>query len=197
MFTGIVEAVGVVTAVADAGATSRLTIEAPTLARELALGESVAVDGVCLTVAALDGDAWTVDVMKVTREATTLARIAPGRRVNLERAVRADGRLGGHIVQGHVDGVATLVARDSTPEWDDLVFELPPALARYVVPKGSIAINGVSLTAAAKEAGRVTVSLIPTTLTRTTFGESVVGDMANIEVDVIGKYVETLLGGRE
>ena len=197
MFTGIVEAVGVVTAVADAGATSRLTIEAPTLARELALGESVAVDGVCLTVAALDGDAWTVDVMKVTREATNLARIAPGRRVNLERAVRADGRLGGHIVQGHVDGVATLVARDSTPEWDDLVFELPPALARYVVPKGSIAINGVSLTAATKEARRVTVSLIPTTLTHTTFGESVVGDTANIEVDVVGKYVESLLGGRE
>jgi riboflavin synthase len=196
VFTGIVEATGSVTVVDEADSASRLTISAPGLAEALTVGESVAVDGVCLTVAAIEGTAWTSDVMRVTRETTTLGSIAAGRRVNLERALRADSRLGGHFLQGHVDGIATLLSHDSGPEWDDLTFHLPAPLIRYVVTKGSIAIDGVSLTVAAVDGDRVTVSLIPTTLRATNLGEKHAGDRANIEVDVIGKYVESLLGGR-
>src|SRR5690606_14235391 len=135
-------------------------------------------------------------VMKITRDTTTLNDVAPGRRVNLERALRADGRLGGHIMQGHVDGSAELVARDSQTEWDDFTFVLPADLVRYVVPKGSIALNGVSLTVAALEGDRATVSLIPTTLADTTLGDLAIGDRVNVEVDVMGKYVESMLAAR-
>lgn len=196
MFTGIIEAVGTVDAVEVSGSAARLTISSPDFVGALVNGESVAVDGVCLTVAAIDGSRWEADVMRITREVTTLGAAAAKGRVNLERAVRADSRLGGHIVQGHVDGVATLEARETGPEWDDLTFRLPPGLARYVVSKGSIAINGTSLTAAALDGDLLTVSLIPTTLTHTTFGNSRVGDRANIEVDILAKYVEGLLKGR-
>lgn len=196
MFTGIIEAVGTVDAVEVSGSAARLTLSSPEFAGALANGESVAVDGVCLTVAAVDGPRWEADVMRITREVTTLGGAASGGKVNLERAVRADARLGGHIVQGHVDGVATLVKRETGAEWDDLTFRLPPGLARYVVSKGSIAINGTSLTAATLDGDLVTVSLIPTTLTHTTFGAARVGDHANIEVDILAKYVEGLLGAR-
>ncbi|MDN4482020.1 riboflavin synthase [Demequina lignilytica] len=192
MFTGIVETLGAVVAVEHAGARSRLTIEAPGLT-DLVHGESIAVNGVCLTVAAHEGSSWTADVMRITLETTALAGIAAGDRVNLERAMPANGRLGGHLMQGHVDGVATLVARDSQPEWDDLTFEIPAALERYVVRKGSIALNGVSLTVAELDGLRATVSLIPTTLEETTFGSFQVGDQANVEVDVIAKYVEKMM----
>lgn len=201
MFTGIVEAVGTVVDVVDDGSRSRVTIESRGFGSDLQHGESIAVDGVCLTVAA-QPDAqgqtgvWLADVMRITRETTTLGDIAPGRRVNLERALRADGRLGGHIMQGHVDGSAELVARDSQAEWDDFTFALPAELARYVVPKGSIALNGVSLTVAALEGNLATVSLIPTTLADTTLGALVVGDSVNVEVDVMGKYVESMLAAR-
>lgn len=193
MFTGIVETLGVVTAVADAGASARITFEAPGMA-DLRHGESIAVNGVCLTVAEHQGQSWTADVMRVTLETTALDGVAVGDRVNLERAMVAGGRLGGHIMQGHVDGTATLVARDSQPDWDDLTFEIPAALTRYVVRKGSIALNGVSLTVAEIDDARVTVSLIPTTLAETTFGGFRTGDRANVEVDVVAKYVEKLVG---
>ncbi|WP_062133715.1 riboflavin synthase [Demequina aestuarii] len=202
MFTGIVEAVGTVVNVDDDGARSRVTIQSDGFGTDLAHGESIAVDGVCLTVAGqpeADGrltGLWDADVMRVTRETTTLGDIAPGRRVNLERALRADGRLGGHIMQGHVDGSAQLVARDSQEDWDDFTFALPADLVRYVVPKGSIALNGVSLTVAALDGDRATVSLIPTTLADTTLGGLSMGDSVNVEVDVMGKYVESMLAAR-
>ena len=196
MFTGIVEAVGTVTAIAEHGAQSQLTISTPGWGGDLEFGESIAVNGVCLTVAKHSGDEWLADVMRVTRSTTTLGNVQPGARVNLERALRADARLGGHIMQGHVDGTAELVARDSQPDWDDLTFRISPDYARYVVRKGSIALNGTSLTVAELEGDLVTVSLIPTTLVETTFGDAKVGDFANVEVDVVGKYVERMLGER-
>lgn len=196
MFTGIVETVGTVVDVVDEGARSRLTIRKDGLGDDLVHGESISVDGVCLTVAEQSDDAWVADVMRVTRETSTLGNVVPGATVNLERALRADGRLGGHIMQGHVDGIATLVARDSQPEWDDFVLEIPDELVRYVVPKGSIALNGVSLTVAQLDGNRVTVSLIPTTLADTTLGALTVGNHVNVEVDVLGKYVESMLQAR-
>lgn len=194
MFTGIVEAIGTVSSVEDHGVSSRLVLTAPHLGTDIAHGESIAVNGVCLTVAAHEEDGWAFDIMRITEETTTLGELASGARVNLERATRADGRLGGHIMQGHVDGVATLVSRDSQPEWDDLTFTVPRELLRYVVLKGSISLNGVSLTVARLVDDAVTVSLIPTTLTETTLGELVVGNRVNIEVDVIAKYVERMMG---
>lgn len=201
MFTGIVEAVGTVTAIADHGAQSQLTVSTPGWGDDLEFGESIAVDGVCLTVAKHTGNEWIADVMRVTRATTTLGVVEPGARVNLERALRADARLGGHIMQGHVDGTAVLVSRDSQPDWEDLVFRIQPEYARYVVRKGSIALNGVSLTVAEltsdAEGDLVTVSLIPTTLAETTFASLEPGARVNVEVDVVGKYVERMLAGRE
>lgn len=196
MFTGIVESIGVITAITEVGAQSQIAISSPGFGADLTHGESIAVDGVCLTVAKHSGDEWIADVMRITRETTSLSDIAVGQRVNLERAMRADGRLGGHLMQGHVDATAILVARDSQPDWDDLTFEIPESIARYVVAKGSIALNGVSLTVAALEGNRATVSLIPTTLADTTFGGAEVGLVVNVEVDVIAKYVESMIGAR-
>lgn len=196
MFTGIVEAVGTVESVTESGAQAQFTIHTDGFGAELVHGESIAVNGVCLTVAKHTGDSWVADVMTITLETTALGDLSAGDRVNIERAMRADGRLGGHIMQGHVDGTAVLVERDSQPDWDNLTFELPDDLLRYVVRKGSIALNGVSLTVAELEGNRATVSLIPTTLAETIFGAAKVGDRANVEVDVIGKYVEKMLGER-
>jgi riboflavin synthase len=196
MFTGIVQSVGTVTSIEDGGATARLAISSTGLGSDLVHGESIAVNGVCLTAAAVDPDSWTADVMRITLETSTLGDLREGSSVNLERAMLATGRLGGHIMQGHVDGVASLVARDSQADWDDLTFSLPADLLRYVVRKGSIALNGVSLTVAELDGDRVTVSLIPTTLTDTIFGDYAVGDKANVEVDVIAKYVERMMGER-
>lgn len=195
MFTGIVESMGTITSVDESGAQARITISSPGFGEDLRHGESVAVSGVCLTVASQDGGSWVADVMRVTRETTTLGDAAAGRRVNLERALRADGRMGGHIVQGHVDGIATLVRRDSAAEWDDLTFSVPEEVARYVVTKGSICLDGVSLTVAALDGRDATVSLIPTTLADTTLGALAVGDRVNVEVDVLAKYVERFVGG--
>lgn len=192
MFTGIIESLGAVAAIEPAGARVRLTIDAPGL-EEFTHGESIAVNGVCLTVESFDGSAWTADVMEVTLSTTALSWLKVGDKVNLERAMLATGRLGGHIVQGHVDGVATLVARDSHPDWDNLSFAIPADLERYVVRKGSISLNGVSLTVAQLEGTTVTVSLIPTTLEHTTFGAFQAGDRANVEVDVVAKYVEKMV----
>jgi riboflavin synthase len=197
MFTGIVEAMGTITAVDESGAQSQITIASPGFGADLQHGESVAVNGVCLTVARRLEENWVADVMRVTRETTTLGDAKPGMKVNLERAMRADGRMGGHIVQGHVDGIATLARRDSTPEWDDLTFTVSEEVARYVVPKGSICLDGVSLTVAALDGRDVTVSLIPTTLSDTVLGDLAVGDRVNVEVDVLAKYIERFVGGAE
>jgi riboflavin synthase len=157
-------------------------------------GDSIAVDGVCLTVVDVSGTVFGVDVMPESLARTALGRLEVGGRVNLERAVRADGRLDGHLVQGHVDGVGTLLSRTPGERWDDLAFGCPPALARYVAEKGSIAVSGVSLTVTWVAPQSFGVSLIPTTLARTTLGGLGVGDEVNLEVDVIAKYVERLLG---
>jgi len=196
MFTGLVEAVGTVTAIAEHGAQSQLTIATPGWGDDLTFGESIAVNGVCLTVAKHSGDEWVADVMRVTLQTTSLGGLEVGAQVNLERALRADARLGGHIMQGHVDGTALLISKDSQPDWTDLAFRVEPGYARYVVRKGSIALNGVSLTVAELEGDVVTVSLIPTTLAETNLGSLEPGATVNVEVDVVGKYVERMLGER-
>ena len=197
MFTGIVEELGTVTAIEHPdGGDAVLTVHGPVVTSDAALGDSISVSGVCLTVTSLPGQTFTADVMPESLERTCLGDLVPGDQVNLERAVRADGRLGGHIVQGHVDGVATLRSRAPGPRWDDLVFEAPAELTRYVAEKGSIAVSGVSLTVTSVTETAFGVSLIPTTLEATILGALLPGDRVNIEVDVLAKYVERLLGAR-
>jgi len=193
MFTGIVEELGTVAAVEDQGDALRLTVRASTALEGTALGDSIAVNGCCLTVAATDGDTWTADVMQETLDKTSLAGVAPGDRVNLERAMTADKRLGGHLVQGHVDGVGTVVRRSPSEHWDVVEVSLPADLARYVVPKGSICVDGVSLTVVDVGAGSFTVSLIPETLARTTLGSRRPGERVNLETDMIARHVEKLI----
>lgn len=198
MFTGIIEEVGTVVAIdtAPAGADdgdARLTIRGPLVTSDAAPGDSIAVSGVCLTVAALDDGTFTADVMPESLRRTALGTLAVGGPVNLERAVRADGRLGGHVVSGHVDGVGHILSRDPGPRWDDVVISLPAGLAGYVAEKGSITLSGVSLTVTHVGADSFGVSLIPTTLAATTLGALAVGDPVNLEVDMIAKYVERLL----
>jgi riboflavin synthase len=199
MFTGIVEELGTVVSVEHRGADSRIVLDGPKVREGTEVGASIAVDGVCVTVTDVDGSAFAVDLMPETLQRSTLGGLRAGHHVNLERAVRADGRLDGHIVQGHVDGVGHLVQRTPGPRWDDLVIELPVGLSRYVAEKGSIAVSGVSLTVTHVNVDRFGISLIPTTLEVTTLGGLAVGDPVNLEVDVIAKYVERLLddgGGR-
>ncbi|MBD8077850.1 riboflavin synthase [Cellulosimicrobium arenosum] len=197
MFTGIVEEMGTVREIAFPGGAdvdAVLTVEGPLASSDAALGDSIAVNGVCLTVVGLSGDGtFAADVMPESLRRTALADLAPGARVNLERAVRADARLGGHVVQGHVDGVGELVSRSPGARWDDLVFSAPPGLTRYVAEKGSIAVSGVSLTVTHVDDEGFGVSLIPTTLGATILGALVPGDRVNLEVDVLAKYVERLL----
>jgi riboflavin synthase len=194
MFTGIVEELGTVVELDVRGGDARLRVDGPAVVTGTAPGDSIAVDGVCLTVVDVSGTVFGVDVMPESLARTALGRLEVGGRVNLERAVRADGRLDGHLVQGHVDGVGTLLSRTPGERWDDLAFGCPPALARYVAEKGSIAVSGVSLTVTWVAPQSFGVSLIPTTLARTTLGGLGVGDEVNLEVDVIAKYVERLLG---
>jgi len=196
MFTGIVARVGTVVAVEPAGDAARITVAGADLSTA-STGDSVAVDGVCLTVAALDGDAFVADLLPETRRRTSLGAVEVGRHVNLESAATPTTVLGGHLVQGHIDGVATVARRSPGAAWDDVVVTLPAGLSRYVVEKGSIALNGVSLTVVAVDGNDVAVSLIPETLSRTTWGELQVGAPVNVEVDVIAKYVERLLAFRE
>ncbi|MGW0063347.1 riboflavin synthase, partial [Streptosporangium sandarakinum] len=158
-------------------------------------GDSIAVNGVCLTVVEVDGDVFTADVMKETLDRSSLGALRPGSPVNLERAVRADARLGGHIVQGHVDGTGTLLSREPGEHWEVVRISLPAELNRYVVEKGSIAVDGVSLTVAGVDGESLTVSLIPTTLRLTTLGAKRPGDPVNLEADVIAKHVEKLTAG--
>jgi len=203
MFTGIVEELGVVVSRADLEDSAQLRVRAQTVLGDLAHGDSVSVNGVCLTVAELAGDgSFTADVMAETLNRSALAGLLTGDRVNLERSVTASTRLGGHIVQGHVDAVGTIVSRTSGHRWDVVRIGLPPDLSRYVVQKGSIAVDGISLTVsglsdlsdASSDGGAwFEVSLIPTTLARTTLGFRQPGDAVNLEVDVIAKYVERLV----
>ncbi len=202
MFTGIVEELGTVHAVQDQGDAIRLTIRAEKVLDDVHLGDSIAVNGCCLTVAETEAsgdpgagvvDLWTADLMQETLRRTSLAGVAPGDRVNLERAVLATARLGGHIVQGHVDGVGTVISRSPSEHWDLVAVSLPPDLAPYLVEKGSITVDGVSLTLVEVTADSFTVSLIPETLARTTLGTHRPGDRVNLEVDVIAKHVEKLL----
>lgn len=203
MFTGIIEEIGVVEALERGGGTAttsgdgpdaRLSVRGPLVASDTRRGDSIAVSGVCLTVTDLPGDGtFTVDVMPESLRRTALSDLAVGSPVNLERAVRADGRLGGHIVQGHVDGVGTIVRRTPGPRWDDVEIDLAPELARYVAEKGSITVSGVSLTVTQVRDDGFGVSLIPTTLEATTLGRLAPGARVNIEVDVLAKYVERLL----
>lgn len=160
---------------------------------DVGLGDSIAVNGCCLTVTTVDGDVWTADVMQETLDKTSLYGVRPGDRVNLERAVTADKRLGGHIVQGHVDGVGEVVSRTPSEHWEVVEISMPTALSRYLVDKGSITVDGVSLTVVEAGDDRFTISLIPETLARTTLGTRRPGDRVNLEVDVIAKYVERLL----
>ncbi|MFC4786130.1 riboflavin synthase [Nocardioides sp. MAHUQ-72] len=193
MFTGIVEELGTVEAVEDQGDAIRLTIRAATVLEDAGLGDSIAVNGCCLTVASRTADTWTADVMQETLDKTSLYGVSPGDRVNLERAVTADKRLGGHIVQGHVDGVGTIVGRTPSEHWEVVEIALPPGLAHHLVDKGSITVDGVSLTVVSAGEASFTVSLIPETLARTTLGFRQSGDRVNLETDVIAKHVEKLV----
>jgi riboflavin synthase len=206
MFTGIVEELGTVETVEDQGDAVRLTIRAQTVLDDVRSGDSIAVNGCCLTVvstasSAEDGqvDLWTADVMQETLDQTSLRGAAPGERVNLERAVTPTTRLGGHIVQGHVDGVGQIVSRTPSEHWEVVEVTMPPALAKYVVDKGSITVDGVSLTVVSTGSSdegpdTFTVSLIPETLARTTLGHRRPGDRVNLETDVIARHVEKLVG---
>ena len=190
MFTGIIEQVGTISAVEPLGDSVRLTIDAPAILDGVALGDSIAVNGVCLTVAEHTATTFTADCMQETLDRSNLGELGVGSPVNLERAALVNARLDGHIVQGHVDATTTLTSRNSSEHWDVLRFALPPNLARYVVEKGSIAINGTSLTVSALGDDYFEVSLIPITLRDTVFGKLAVGGTVNLEVDVLAKYVE-------
>ncbi|GAA1541685.1 riboflavin synthase [Nocardioides humi] len=193
MFTGIVEELGTVTAVEDQGDAVRLTIASDVTLSDAGLGDSIAVNGCCLTVAERTDTTWTADVMAETLAKTGIGVLAVGDRVNLERAVTADKRLGGHIVQGHVDAVGEVVARTPSEHWEVVEIAMPADLGRYLVDKGSITVDGTSLTVVEAGDTSFTVSLIPETLARTTLGFRAVGDRVNLEVDVIAKHVEKLV----
>lgn len=193
MFTGIVEEIGRVRAVRDLGDAIVLDIACRRVVADAAPGDSIAVAGVCLTVTGPRADGFTADVMRESLDRTGLGALAPGDPVNLERALAAGGRLGGHIMQGHVDGVGEVLARTPAEHWEVVRISLPGRLARYVVEKGSIAVDGVSLTVSAVGDGWFEVSLIPTTLAETTLGDRPAGATVNLEVDVLAKYVERLL----
>jgi riboflavin synthase len=192
MFTGLVESTGTVASVRRDGDGARLSVTTA-LAGELRDGDSVAVNGVCLTARAVDGDSFAADVMAETLRRSSLGPLADGDSVNLELPVRAGGRLGGHVVQGHVDGVGTVASVTAEGFARVVRVEAPPELLRYVVDKGSIAIDGVSLTVSAVDDQALEVSLIPETLERTTLGSLEPGRTVNLEVDVLAKYVEKLI----
>ncbi|MBS5996459.1 riboflavin synthase [Corynebacterium sp.] len=193
MFTGLVQELGTVDAMEPHADALRLSIRAPRTVAGAALGDSIAINGVCLTVADLSADTFCADVMQESLDRTALGRLAEGDPVNVEPALLPTTRLGGHIMQGHVDGTATLQTRTSSENWDVLRFSLPLELSRYVVEKGSIAVSGTSLTVSAVGPDWFEVSLIPTTLRDTIYGALPVGGEVNLEVDVLAKYVEKML----
>ncbi|MEX1177131.1 MAG: riboflavin synthase [Nitriliruptor sp.] len=204
MFTGIVEEIGRIVATRTRGtgdsASAQLHVACSTVVGDAAVGDSIAVDGCCLTVTELTGDGFTADLMAETLRATSLGSLTAGAPVNLERAMRADARFGGHLVQGHVDTVGEVVARDERPGTVFVTIAVPDDVARYLVPKGSVTVSGVSLTVVdvervATSGATFRVGLIPHTLEVTTLGVRAVGDPVNLEADVVAKHVEHLLAG--
>ncbi|GHE36948.1 riboflavin synthase [Streptomyces capitiformicae] len=194
MFTGIIEELGEVTAVENLGDSSRFCLRGPVVTQGARHGDSIAVNGVCLTVVEHEDDWFTADVMAETLERSSLGALTVGSCVNLERPMAVGERLGGHIVQGHVDGTGRVIERKPSENWEIVKVSLPADLTRYVVEKGSITVDGISLTVVDAGPDYFTVSLIPTTLYLTTLGRKQPGDPVNLEVDVIAKYVERLLG---
>mgnify|MGYP006278184327 CR=1 FL=1 len=196
MFTGIIEQRGRVIAITPLGDAARVEIGGSRVVADAKPGDSIAVNGVCLTVVDLTAESFTADVMQETLSRSSLGGLAPGSAVNLERAARLDSRIGGHLVQGHVDGTGRITAITPEEHWTIVRVSLPPELSRYVVEKGSITVDGVSLTVVDVDDASFSVSLIPTTLAETTLGLASVGDTVNLEVDAIAKYVERLLEAR-
>jgi riboflavin synthase len=206
VFTGIIEELGNAVAIERRGDAARLTVRGPMVVKDARHGDSIAVNGVCLTVVTVDGDTFTADVMKETLDRSCLGALREGDPVNLERAATLGTRLGGHLVQGHVDGVGRIAGRTPGGEvgaaagsgghWEVVRIVLPPGLSRYLVEKGSITVDGVSLTVTSVEEDGFAVSLIPTTLELTTLGHKDIGAPVNLEVDVVAKYVEKLIGAR-
>lgn len=193
MFTGIVEELGEVVDITEHTESSVLRIRGPLVTADAGHGDSIAVNGVCLTVTEWADGEFSTDVMAETLRASSVGDLGVGSPVNLERALRSDGRFGGHVVQGHVDTTTEVLSRELGDRWEVITFALPPRIARYVVHKGSITLDGVSLTVSALGEETFSVSLIPTTLELTTLGRRAVGDRVNVEVDVLAKYVERLL----
>ncbi|MFE1416677.1 riboflavin synthase [Streptomyces sp. NPDC085524] len=194
MFTGIVEELGEIVAVEELAEASRFRVRGPVVTEGAKHGDSIAVNGVCLTVVETADGEFTADVMQETLNRSSLGALAKGSRVNLERPMALGGRLGGHLVQGHVDGTGEILSRTPSEHWEIVKVALPANLSRYVVEKGSITVDGVSLTVVEAAADWFTISLIPTTLALTTLGIKQPGDPVNLEVDVLAKYVERLLG---
>ena len=195
MFTGIVEELGRIAHIESLPDAAKLKIEGALVVSDVKAGDSIAVNGVCLTVVDLGANYFTADVMAETLNRSSLSKVAIGSKVNLERAARIDARIGGHLVQGHVDAVASVLAIEPNVHWTLIRFTLPVDLAKYLVEKGSITVDGVSLTIIEAGSDYFSVSLIPTTLEHTTLGGLTVGDIVNLEVDVIAKYVERLMKG--
>jgi riboflavin synthase len=195
VFTGLITEIGTVTAISRGATSAIFTINAPTSVAGLAVGDSIAVNGVCLTATSTSADSFTADVMVQTLALTSLSQVAAGSQVNLELAAKLDARMGGHIVQGHVDGTGTVLQIAPGEKWVQLDLAVPENLMKYVVAQGSITLDGVSLTVGALEDGTnvVTVWLIPETLAKTNLGGKKPGDLLNIEVDILAKYVERLL----
>lgn len=195
MFTGIVAALGKVTNIANGPESAQLTIEAKGFFSDIKIGDSISVNGCCLTAATNTADQFTVDVMKQTLAITNIGKLSVGDEVNLEKAMLVSDRLGGHIVQGHVDSLATVAAVNEGADWYEIVFTVPTNYLKYIQPQGSITLNGVSLTVAKldDDKSQLSVWLIPETLKRTNLGKLAVGDQVNFEVDVLAKYVERIL----
>jgi riboflavin synthase len=196
MFTGIVEELGEIVAIDPQGDSVALTVRGPLVTEDAVHGASIAVNGVCLTVVDVKDGVFTADAIKETLDKSSLGALEPGSKVNLERPVRLSDRLGGHLVQGHVDGVGEIVSREPGERWDVVTVSLPPHLSRYLVDKGSITVDGISLTVVEAAADRFSIALIPTTLALTTLGHKKPGDPVNLEVDVVAKYVERMMGDR-
>jgi riboflavin synthase len=195
MFTGLVSELGKVTAISRGESSSVLTVFAPHLTPELSIGDSIAVNGTCLTATSLTADSFTADVMVQTLSLTSLGKLEEGSAVNLELAAQMDMRMGGHIVQGHVDGIATVISRTPGEKWEQFIIEVPADLTRYIVNQGSICVDGVSLTVGdiSDSNNYVTLWLIPETLAKTNLSLKSPGDIVNIEVDILAKYVERLI----
>jgi riboflavin synthase len=196
VFTGIIEELGTVVGIDELGDSARLAIRAATVTSDAAHGDSISVSGVCLTVVDNEDGVFTADVMGESLKRSTLGALRAGAAVNLERAATVATRLGGHIVQGHVDGVGQILSREAGDQWETVTFALPEGLGRYVVEKGSITVDGISLTVMAVTDDTFSVGLIPTTLKLTTLGAKGVGERVNLEVDIMAKYVEKLLGNK-